>query len=111
MDFIWVSRHPLTDVQRDLAEKELAQLDPGSTANLVFDEGDWDAFGDISSLIEELMDIHGEDVLIGCVHPIIAAKAAEYTGRFACFRNENRAEVGEKPRFETSELRVTYIDS
>ena len=110
MDFVWISRHPLTDAQRDLADQKLAQLDPESTANLVFDEGDWDAFGDVSSLILELMDIHGDDVLIGCVHPIIAAKVVELTGRFACFRNENRAEVGEKPQFETSELRVTYVD-
>lgn len=105
MRFLFISRHTPTESQVDLARSKGIEL---------IHAGDLDAFSpDLAKQIEELdykfCPDHGEDLVQGahgivCVHPVIALTAKELSYKVGVFNNVNRAPVGEKPQFETTQL-------
>lgn len=112
MTLHFISRHEATAEQKALAAKA------GFTIN---NAGDVDAFHEekVNDLIFELRDredFNGETLVVSVVHPALVAHFLQVLGcRDYCFfrelaiclfKNENRAAVGEKPDFHTTEMIV-----
>lgn len=92
LEFAFVSRHAPTPHQKELA----AELGVSLTH-----AGDMDAFSPKEWLFETTP---GFGVVV--VHPLLALRAANEGLLVGVFNNVNRAAVGEKPQFETTELWV-----
>lgn len=93
MKFAFVSRHLPTESQLQLASKSGIEL---------VHVGDRDAFAFPAS---EFKDGGYEGVVV--VHPLAALTAFTAGLHVGVFNNVNRAPVGEKPQFETTDLVVT----
>ena len=93
--FAFVSRHVPTEGQIDLAAKsgiELTHL------------GDQDAFAFPASKIRDMGYVG-----VVVVHPQAALTAFTSGLAVGVFNNVNRAPVGERPQFETTDLVVTEV--
>ena len=90
--FLFISRHEPSQKQRELAVDQRVQL---------IHVGDLDAFADdLEKQIAALDEKYEADGVVA-VHPLIALMAARMSLPCGCFRNVNRAPVGEKPQFDT----------
>ena len=90
--FIWISRHPLTEAQREALEIQ--------GYDTIIEAGDADAFSPkaLSTCLDEAHT--GPVHAVGVVHPAAAIlfKQSGYTVAIA--RNINRAPEGEPPQYE-----------
>lgn len=97
----FISRHEPTSDQHRLANE--------AGWNLVH-VGDVDAFSDLGEFMHQLWDDGYRGV--ACVHPLIALSCFQFGYRVGVFRNENRAEIGQPPRFLATALIIeTGIDA
>ena len=102
--FIWVSRHPLTTDQKDLI---LDTFFEGKTN--IIEYGDINVFKDEDlDQLYKLASNTNDFVVIGGVHGLLGAFALQNGFSFGAFNNINRAPIGEKPDFHTTELKVVY---
>lgn len=90
--FLFISRHEPSQRQHELASEQNIQL---------IHAGDLDAFADdLEEQIAALDEKYESDGVVA-IHPLIALMAARMSLPCGCFRNVNRAPVGEKPQFDT----------
>ena len=98
--FIWVSRHALTNTQREALES--------IGFDRIVEAGDYDAFDSEGLLTHVALNAPVErdpldPVVVGVVNPAAALTLHNAGYRVAVARNENRAPEGERPRFEFAE--------
>ena len=96
--FAFISRHTPTQEQHALAEAQGIRL---------IEVGDMDAFSISASEVCDLLIDHGPIWTCGVivVHPAAALRLIRHMD-VGVFRNENRAEEGEKPTFHAAELEI-----
>lgn len=89
MKFAFISRHVPTQTQIDLAAQKGIEL---------VHVGDRDAF---SVSRQEFRGLYDGAIV---VHPVMALRLLSEVFDIGVFNNVNRAPVGEKPQFETTDL-------
>lgn len=102
--FAFISRHSLTDHQREVFSAYFRGTGP---APELVEVGDLDAFSpELSNQLNGLQEQGFRGVV--CVHPVVALEAFQLGLDVGVFENVNRAEPGEPPRFECGGIRVFY---